>query len=219
MSKGFNGKVIVIRPADISLKISEVAEKIISGIMESGELDVIGVSEAMFLSCAATNMATEIAKVYVNEICIDNLEVPILGKIATVSFYLNQTQTIDFCEAVKEEESEMERKEEQTISVGRGVKLDKLLTLCLVKFSRFDSLKVIAAGGAMNEAIILALKLISGNISKETIGVKLIHLYSIATRDDPSRKTAAISIFLRKGISTEYSKRHTELLKKMKGVY
>src|SRR3990170_1589557 len=157
MSKGFNGKVIVIRPADISLKISEVAEKIISGIMESGELDVIGVSEAMFLSCAATNMATEIAKVYVNEICIDNLEVPILGKIATVSFYLNQTQTIDFCEAVKEEESEMERKEEQTISVGRGVKLDKLLTLCLVKFSRFDSLKVIAAGGAMNEAIILAL--------------------------------------------------------------
>ena len=61
-------KVIVIEPSDVSLKTTDVVEKIISGIVEAGEVDVVGINEAMFLVCSAINMATEIAKVYVDDI-------------------------------------------------------------------------------------------------------------------------------------------------------
>jgi DNA-binding protein len=173
----------------------------------------------MFLACSAMNMATEIANVYINEICIDTLEVSVFGKIGAVSSHLSQKQVTDFGKLVEKEEAEMDQKEEQTISVGRGVKMEKLLTLCLLKFSKFDRLKLIAAGGAINDVILLALKLTTGKISKDTIGVKLIHMYSITTRQDANRRIAAISIYLRKGVTTEYSKRHNDLLKKIKSGY
>ncbi len=80
MSQEPNGKVIVIQPSDVSLKITDIVEKIISGILETGEITVIGINDSMFLTCSAINMATEIAKVYVNDICIANLEIPVLGK-------------------------------------------------------------------------------------------------------------------------------------------
>ena len=38
MSQEPNGKVIVIQPSDVSLKITDIVEKIISGIMETGEI-------------------------------------------------------------------------------------------------------------------------------------------------------------------------------------
>jgi hypothetical protein len=47
--------LIVIRPADFSLRITDVAERIIGGIFEHSELDVIGIGDAMFLPCAAIN--------------------------------------------------------------------------------------------------------------------------------------------------------------------
>ena len=37
-------------------------------------------------------MATEIAKVYVNDISIANLEIPVLGKTSAISAYLAQKQ-------------------------------------------------------------------------------------------------------------------------------
>ena len=206
MSKGSSAKVIVIRPNDISLKVSEVAEKIISGIMETGELDVIGVSDAMFLACSATNMATEIARIYIDEICVDTLEIPVLGKIAAVSSHLSQTKKIDFIKLVEDEDSTMEQKGEQTISVSRGVKMDRLLTLCLLKFSKVDRLKIIAAGGAINEAISLVLKLITdvrkllnsvdnrnnfckpGNSSKFTTALSTVSTTTVQKSDSKSSK-------------------------------
>ena len=73
MSQGSKGKVVVIGRSDVSLKISDIVEQIISGILEAGEVDVVGVGDGMFLACSAMNMATEISNVYVDDICIDNL--------------------------------------------------------------------------------------------------------------------------------------------------
>ena len=217
MSKEAAGNLIVIRPSDISLKPREIAEKIISKIMNTGELDVIGVNDAMFLSCAAVEMAIEIANIFINEICVDTFEVPLIGKIDLVSIHLCQNKTIDFAKLAETEEKQMPQLYGQTISVGRENRLEQLLTLSLMKLSHFDKLKIMGAGGAINESVTLALKLTSGKISKEKIGVKLIHLYSIDTRADATRKVVAMSIYLRKGLNTEYSKKHTDLLEKLKG--
>jgi DNA-binding protein len=217
MDKEQASKVIVIKPSDISLKVSDFAERIISGIMESGELDVIGISDAMFLACSAVNMATEIANVFVDEICIDTIEVPLLGKIGAVYAHLSQSRTCDSAKLALEEERTMPDLPEQTISIGRDLKMEKLLTICLLKLTRFDRLKLMAAGGAINDAIILALKLTTGRISKEPLEVKLIQMYSINTRADESKKISAMSIYLKKGVNTQYSKRYADLLKKLKG--
>jgi DNA-binding protein len=210
---------LVIRPADASLKINEVAEKIISGIMDSEELHVVGVSNGIYLAFASINMAKDIANVNVNEICLDYIDIPILGKIEVVSCRLGKKQEIDYRKLVDEEEKDMRLtpdREGQLISVGGGTSLDRLLTLCLIKFSKAEKLKIIAAGRAVYDAVSLSLKLTKGQISKESIGIDLVDLYSIETRMDPTKKTTAISIYVRKGSTTQYSRRHTELIKKIR---
>jgi DNA-binding protein len=209
--------VIVIRPADISLKTSDVAERIISGIMESQELDITGISDSMFLVCSAINMTTEIANIFIDEICIEPFEDSALGKIPTLSAHLSQTEKVDFKKLVEEEDKDIV--EEQLVSVGRGTSMDKLLTTCLLKLSHYDKLKLMAAGGAINDAVSLALKLTTSKISKDTVGVKLIDIYSIVSRDDKNRKITAASIYLQKGVPTEYSSRHSDFLKSLKSVY
>ena len=88
MSQESNDKVIAIRPSDVSLKTTDVVERIISGIVEAGEVDVVGIDDGIFLVCSAINMATEIAKVYIDDICIGSLEVPVLGKTSAISAHL-----------------------------------------------------------------------------------------------------------------------------------
>lgn len=212
--------VLVIRPADTSLKPSDVAEKIISGIMESEELDLVGVSNGINLTCASLNMAKDIANVYVNEIYLDYIDLPVLGKIEAISCKLGKKQEINYKKLVAEEEKGMQLttdREGQIISVGGGIDLNKLLTICLLKLSKTEKLKIIAAGRAIYDAVSLSLKLTKGQISKEDVGIDLIDLYSIETRADPTKKTTAISIYLKKGCTTQYSRRHIDLLRKIKG--
>ena len=74
MSQEDTGKVIILQPSDASAKITDVVEGIISGIMENGEVNVVGLNGSMFLACSALNMATEIAKVYIDDIDIASLK-------------------------------------------------------------------------------------------------------------------------------------------------
>ena len=215
MSQDPNGKVIVIQPSDVSLKITDIVEKIISSLLETGEITVIGLNESMFLTCSAINMATEIAKVYINDICIANIEIPVRGKTSAISVYLAQKQIWDYSKFAEQEEKEMKDIAEQTISVSRGTAIERLLTITLLRLAKFDEVRIVAAGGSINDAVELALKLTNGQISKDTIVIKLIHLYSILMRNDPTKSIAAVSIYLQKGISTRYIKRQSDLLKKL----
>ena len=212
MSGESSGKAIVIRPSDVSLKISDVTEMIISGIMDAGEVDVIGVGDAMSIVCSALNLSCEIAKIYINQISFENLEDPVLGKTAVIFAHLAQLELVDYEKLVAEEEKIMDNINDRTISVGHEIPMEKLLTRSLMALARFDEIKLIAAGGSINEAISLALKLTTGQISRGTVGVKLIYLYSINMRNDSAKRISAISIYLQKGIMTEPS----DLLKKLK---
>ena len=215
MSQEPTGKIILLQPADASAKITDIVEGIISGIMETGEVSIVGLNDSMFLVCSAINMATEIAKVYVDDIDIASLEVPVLGKVYAVSAHLSQKQAGDYSALAEKEEKSMTDPAEQTISVSRAATMERLLTISLLRLAKFDEVKIVAAGGSINDAISLALKLTNGQISKDTIGIKLFHLYSIVMRNDPTKSIAAISIYLYKGLSTRYTKRQSALLKKL----
>jgi len=215
MSQETNGRVIVIQPSDVSPKITDIVEEIISGILETGEITVVGINDSMFLACSAINMATEIAKVYINDICIANLELPGLGESYGISAYLAQNQIWDYSKFAEQDEKEMKDIAEQTISVSRGNTMERLLTISLLRLAKFDEVRIVAAGGSINDAVVLALKLTSGQISKDPVGIKLIHLYSILMRNDPTKSIAALSIYIQKGISTRYIKRQSDLIKKL----
>jgi hypothetical protein len=215
MSQEPKEKVIVLQPADAQAKVTDVVEGIISGIMETGAVSVVGVNEAMFLTCSAINMATEIAKVYVDDIDITTIETAGLGKVAAVSAHLSQKQAGDYAASAQLEDQSMSDAVEQTISVSRAATLERLLTISLLRLAKFDKVKIVAAGGSINDAIALALKINSGGISKEPVGIKLFHLHSIMMRNDPTKSIAAVSIYLEKAVTTRYTKRQTELLKSL----
>jgi hypothetical protein len=207
-------RVIAIKPSDLSLKTSDVAEKIISAIMDYGEADVIGYGDSMFLVCSAITMTTEIANVLINEAYIDQIEDPAFGKTATLTAHLSQTKIVDIKALVEAQDKDLV--EDQTVSVSRGITTEKLLTICLLKLSRYDRVKLMAAGGAIFDAAALALKLTLGNISRDPLGVKLVDIYSIVSREDKNRKITAVSIYLQKGSHTEVSQKHLEFLEKLK---
>jgi len=209
------GKIILLQPADASAKTTDVVEGIIADIMETGEVNVVGLNDSLFLACAAINMATEIAKVYVDDIDIAQIEVPTLGNVAAVSAHLSQKQAGDYATLAALEDKKISDVGEQTISVSRQATLERLLTICLLRLAKFDEVKIVAAGGSINDAVALALKLSSGQISKDPVGIKLFHLYSIIMRNDPTKSIAAVSIYLQKGVTTRYTKRQSAVLKEV----
>ncbi len=215
MSQESKAKTIIIQSSDANAKITDVVEGIISGIMAEGEVNVVGINDSMFLACSAINMATEIAKVYVDDIDIAALDFPTAGKAAAVSVHLSQKQAGDYAALAEAEDKKMSDAGEQTISVSRASTMERLLTISLLRFAKFDEVKIVAAGGSINDSIALALKLAGGEISKDAVGIKLFHLHSIIMRNDPAKSIAAVSIFLQKGITTRYTKRQSELLKKL----
>jgi DNA-binding protein len=215
MSQDPTGKVIVLQPSDASAKITDVVEAIISDIMETGEASVVGLNDSMFLACSALNMSTEIAKVYVDDIDIASIEVPTLGRVSAVSAHLSQKQAGEYSALAEKEDKAMTDTTEQTISVSRAATMERLITISLLRLAKFDAIKIVAAGGSINDAIVLALNLATGQITKDPVGIKLFHLYSITMRNDPTKSIAAVSIYLQKSVTTRYTKRQSELIKKL----
>lgn len=212
------GKIILLQPSDASAKMTDVVEGIISGIMETGEVNVVGLNDSLFLACSSVNMATEIAKVYVDDIDIAELEIPGLGKASAVSAHLTQKLAGEYSTLAEQEDKTMTDVADQTISVSRASTFERLLTITLLRLAKYDKIKIAAAGGSINDAIALALKLTGGEISKDQVGIKLFHLYSIIMRNDPTKSIAAVSIYLQKGVTTRYTKRQAAVLKEVSSV-
>ncbi len=211
MSGALSGKVIVVWPSDVTLKTSDITEKIISAIMEAGEVDLVGVGEAMFLVCSAINLSCEIANINVSQISLESVEDPKLGKTGAIYVHLAQKESDNYEKLVAEEEKYMDNLNDRTISVGREIPVEKLVTRSLMALARFDEIKLIAAGSSINDAILLALKLSNGQITRDPVGVRLIYVYSINMRNDPAKRISAISIYLKKGANSLQS----EFLKKI----
>lgn len=212
------GKIILLQPADASAKITDIVEAIITDIMEKSEINVVGLNDSLFLACSSINMATEIAKVYVDDIDIAELEIPSMGKVSAVSAHLTQKQAGEYSALADQEDKTMTDIADQTISVSRASAFERLLTITLLRLAKYDKVKIVAAGGSINDAIALALKLTSGQISKDPVGIKLFHLYSIIMRNDPTKSIAAVSIYLQKDVTTRYTKRQSTVLKEVSSI-
>ena len=138
-------------------------------------------------------------------------------KVEFKTYLLLYCAHADYVETEEEKEMILSTAGEgQLIAVRRGEILERVITLCLIKLQRVNKLKLIAAASAINDAIILALKLTQGQVAKDPIGVNFIDLYSLPAREDPSKKMTGMSIYLDKGHATVQSSWHTDIIKRLK---
>lgn len=212
--------LLIIKPSDLSLRVTELSEKVIAGLMGTQDFNVIGLGDAIFIACSAVNITTEIAKAYVNELSVGSFEIPILGSMNAIFIGLSREPKLDISKKVKDEEKDMiltTARDGQIIAVRRGAPIEKLVTLCLIKFSKVKRLKIIAAAGAINDAVNLAINLTEGHVSREKIGISFINIYPIETREDATKKMTAISIYLEKGHKTVRSRRYKKMVDTLKG--
>ena len=87
---------------------------------------------------------------------------PVLGKTSAISAHLAQKQIWDYTKLAEQEEKGMQDVAEQTISVSRAATMERLLTISLLRLAKFDEIRIVAAGGSINDAVSLALKLTNG---------------------------------------------------------
>lgn len=212
---------IIIKPEDLSTKdVTFFSQQIIRSMIKYEELDVIGISSAIFLACSAVNVSTNIANIYVNSLSLDYIDIPVIGKFEGSFFVLSREPKIDWTAERQKLDKEMKLTIEpdgQLVVVSRRVSPEKMITICLWKLSKFDLVKIIAAGTAINNAVAVALQVARGGISKEPVALRLVTLTTVPSKETtPPKPVTGIEIYLQKGMETTYDKRHLKILEKVK---
>ena len=213
---------ILIKPDDVLNRSSTYfSEKIISSIMSKGQVDVIGLGTSIFLAGSAVNISTDIANVHVHEVSLDYVEFPVLGKYEVIIFALKNTPLE---KPLKLLAGQLDKKmkltidrEGQLVVISRRQTIERTVQMCLWKFVKFDRIKLMAGGSAINNAAKTALMLAKGGISKVPVFIELISFEKFM-RDrggEPSRPITGIHIYLKKGKGKE-SEIHKKLLTSIK---
>lgn len=210
--------MLVLRPHDVQReRVGRLSEQIIQELMQSDEMEVVGLSLACFLACSAVNIATKIANVHVSKVEVDYLTVPVLGKFEAIFFTLTKEPGIDF-------ESEMKKLDEglglekgrdsDVIAIGSRDSAEKMTTMTLWKLSKSARVKIVAAGAAISNAIATTLQITHGQISRDPVHISLIALSSIEPRVAAGHMNpvTAINIYLEKGPAKPYDRRHGEIV-------
>jgi len=215
-------RIIVIRPEDLAIrKTSALSEQIVQTLINFDELDVVGISTAVFLPCSAINIARSIADIHISRLYIDYLEIPIVGKFEAIFFTLSRKMGLDIEAKMRELDSKMNLtigKEGQLIAVSRRERLERLTSLCLWKLREFPRVKILGAGMAISNAVATALQVSRAGISKDPIAIEFIGLSTIQSRetDKPPKPVSAIDIYLTKGNETQYDERHLKIIEHLR---
>ncbi len=210
---------IFVRPEDTQrVRISDLSERVITATVQYGVQDVVGLGSATSLVCSAVNVSRNIANVFVTKTSIELIDFGILGKFDSIFFTVENKAGPDWEEEMKKLDASMNLEkgpDSQQVAVGREDTPERMSTLCLLKLSRFKRVKVVAAGFAITNAISTALRVAKGGIAKEPVGIILVGLGSIESRQQlgPTRPVTAINIYLETGKQAEYDKRHREIMR------
>lgn len=214
-------KIILIRPEDIGKgRVFFYRDRIINEMRTTEELAVIGISNAISLACSSVQASSRIASIYIEEVCLDYIPIPVLGKVGGIFFLLSRKPTVDWESKKTEIEKDMVfdfTREGQLVVVSRKLSPEQMVPLCLSKLSKSAKLKIMSSGFFMNRVATLALEVTKGGISKGSVAIELITLstFEIETPDG-LKTTTALEIHLKSGEKTKYTKRHRKALSLLK---
>lgn len=218
-----SSEIILVRPEEIGKgRAFFYRDKIINEMRKAKELDVIGITNAISLTCSAVRMSLEIAGIYVQEMCLDYIPLPILSRVSAIFFALGLEPKPDWEVEKAKLEKDMKLdfdREGQLVVVSRKLSPEQMVPLCLSKLSHSDRLKVAGSGFWINRTATLALEITKGSISKGPVAIELMGLSTAKfSTPDGEKSTTILEIFLKAGKTTEYSPRHHTVISKLKKV-
>ena len=206
---------VVLRPEDLANKrVSTIIDGIIQTLVTHKELDVVGISSAIFLACSSANIVASVSKFNASKISIDYLEYPVIGKFEAIFLTLSKEGSSNHVERVKALESEIVGGPGgSVVAVTKQDRLERITSLCLFRLREYSLVKILAAGTAITGAVLAALQVSKGGIAREEVGIPLVDLSSIPRREPEGKSTTAIAIYLKRGHKTDYDVHHEELKK------
>jgi len=193
----------------------ELSEQIIQGITSPEIVDVVGIGSGIPGVIAAVNLARNIARVNIKSVTLDNISIPIYGNQEAIFFELSREPEVEI-ESIKNFDSKSEMEKAQlTISVHKGDRIATITNQLLFKLSRNTEVKIIASGFTIVTAVRAILQVATSGISREPISISGVVATSISRRDNPSKKIAALQVYLESGHETVYPSRHSEVLQQL----
>jgi len=211
---------IILTPESVGqTRISQVSQSIIDKVLKSGEVDVIGLSTAMFLSATAVNFSKAIANVHVKRLYVDYLPTPI-GRFEAMYLTVERGPAQEEDKIAKIEADMDLRPGAQTVLVSKMSDIQSLTMACLVKFQQFQRVRIAGAGSTINKVVTAALQISKGGISKDPVGIVAIKLETL--QKPGTNPSTALAIYLEKGKETvqdEYVKTLEDEIKNRLGKY
>lgn len=212
-------QLLVIKSDDIQKGgVYQFSDMIINGLRKEEEMFVVGMGSAISMACMAVQRAASISKVAIGELALDYIGSPALG-LGGAFFILNKEPKRNWDAEKKALEKGMKLNFErggQLIVVSSNLPPERAIPMALSKLAESDSLKISAAGSAINREALIALELTKGNIAKDKLGITLIVISTVkhAVKEIVVPETV-MEIFIKKGCETAYSKKHEQILKNL----
>jgi hypothetical protein len=215
--------ILLIRPEEIGKgRAFFYSDKIINEMTSSEQLDVVGISNAIALTCQAVQMSTEIASVNIKEISLNYISLPIFGNIGGIIFTLSQKPDNNWGDKKNSIEEKMDltfRRDGQIIVVSKSLPPETMIPLTLRKLSKAEKIKLMGSGQMINRVANLALEITKGKISRDKIGIELIVLSSKKfTTPQGEKSTTNLEIFLKKGLVSTPTRRHSMVLSELRKI-
>lgn len=179
--------------------------------MGEDTVEVAGLGEAVFLACTSVHLAMDVMDIGISEISINYVQYATLGRFDAVYLLLSQTNRIDFKSQMASLDSQIQPGMGEAggvITVAKNNQPARLALLALFKLRNHERLKIVGAGGAINQAVSVALMLTKGKLAKRPVGIEFVGLSDVADKDQPTKKTTGIEIYLKRDLTTSYSSQH-----------
>lgn len=209
-------ELILIKPEDVQKGGAyRFSDQIINSLRKADELFVIGMGNAISLTCTAVLRATSIANVKISEVGVNYVGIPKLG-ITGVFFILDKQSKINWDEKKKRLEKGMNLSFErggQLLIVSNNLPIDRAIPLALSRLADSSCIKISAAGTAINRAVSIALELTQSDISPCELGTELVIVFTVQyTKGETTVPETVMDIFVSKGKKPS-SKKHEQMLK------
>lgn len=155
----------------------------------------------------------------ISEVSIDYFEHRVLGRFDAIFFTLTRGAGLDIDAQVRSLDEQIganASEEGAQINIPKAVQTPKMALAAMFRLRKFDRIKILGAGGAINSAVSVALMLTQGRLSKVPVGIEAIGFAPVKGREGEAKMTTGISIYLRKNYATQFSTHHVELLEQLK---
>jgi hypothetical protein len=152
----------------------------------------------------------------ISEISLDYIGSPKLG-LAGVFVVINKESKRDIVSEARELEKGMKlsfERDGQLLVVSNTLSPDTAIPLALSRLAASDCLKISASGTAINREVPIALELTKGGIARNELGIILTSVCTVQFKiNDKTVPETSMEIFIKKGCTTQVTKKHDQIMK------